>query len=521
MTRLPLRTQLLALLMLTAALVVLVTSLAATAALRGYLLDRVDDNLERSSRGAAGRSVDDDDGPSPRRDPGRGGPGERGRGGTRGLPAAADSYTARFDAAGTKLSERLEDLRGSAAPPALPDLRAERARQLAGGAFTVPATDGSERWRTRVVPLADGGSLVLAVPLRAVDDTVDRLLVINGLVGAGALLLAAGLAWRLVRRSLRPLVEVEATAHAIAAGDLSRRVPVLDARTEVGSLSASFNRMVDRFQSAYAAQQRSEEQARSSEDRMRRFVGDASHELRTPLTSIRGFAELYRAGAVPGGPDLDRVMRRIEDEAARMGLLVEDLLLLARLEQPRPLRRAPVDLATVAADVVPDVRVVTPGSQVELVTEPDLPPVTGDEARLRQVVGNLVDNAVAHTPAGTRVEVRVDRADGAVRVQVHDDGPGMPPEVSARVFERFYRADASRTRSGRTTSGSGLGLSIVAALVAAHGGSVTVASAVGAGTTFTVLLPASSDDSRDASDAVPGRSATAAADAIAARTVSR
>ena len=486
---LPLRTQLLALLLLTAALVVLATSLAGTVALRSYLLDRVDANLALSARTAGTGPVDL--GPVP--DDGDGRRGGRGGPGRRGGVAPVDFYTAQYDSAGTRLSDRLGDVRGSAAPPQLPQLDAERARRLAGRPFTVPATDGSTEWRARVVALPDGGSLVLALPLRGVEETVGRLLAIDALVGLVALALAAGLAWALVRRSLRPLVEVETTAHAIAEGDLSRRVPALDPRTEVGSLSASFNRMVDRFQSAYEAQQRSEEQARASEERMRRFVGDASHELRTPLTSIRGFAELHRQGAVRGGADLDRVMQRIEGEAARMGLLVEDLLLLARLDQQRPLQREPVDLRAVAADAVHDVRAVAPEHVVRLDGAADVPLVTGDEARLRQVVGNLVGNAVAHTPPGTTVDVRVVAEGGGVRVDVRDDGPGMPPEVAARVFERFFRADSSRTRTGAATTGSGLGLSIVAALVAAHGGRVEVASTSGRGTTFTVRLPAAPD----------------------------
>lgn len=268
--------------------------------------------------------------------------------------------------------------------------------------------------------------------LTAKDATEDK---VEGLTLGGD-----DYAWYGVRRSLRPLVEVEATAEAIAAGDLSRRVPPADPRTEVGSLSASFNAMVERFETAYRAQRDSETAARASEDRMR--------------------------------------------------LLVEDLLLLARLDQQRPLVREPVDLLTLAADVVHDAAAVHPGHEVELAApEGDRPPVVGgDDARLRQVLGNLVRNAVVHTPPGTRVGVAVRTEGGAAVLTVHDDGPGMEPEVAARVFERFYRADASRTRTQAAT-GSGLGLSIVAALVAAHGGTVDVDSAPGRGTTFTVRLP--------------------------------
>ena len=302
-------------------------------------------------------------------------------------------------------------------------------------------------------------------------------------------MLLAGVGYLVVRRSLRPLEEVESTAAAIAAGDLSRRVPESDARTEVGRLSGAFNAMVDQIETAFRAREASESAARTSEDRMRRFVADASHELRTPLTSIRGFAELYRQGAVRETAELDRMMRRVEDEASRMGLLVEDLLLLARLDQQRPLRQEPVDLLEVVSDAAHDARVLAPDRQIDLdVSGDEAPVVLGDDARLRQVVTNLVSNALTHTPAGTPVALTLqtgrrpagDRGHGHgrgwVRVGVHDQGPGLSDEDRERVFERFYRADTSRTRAA---GGSGLGLSIVAALVAAHGGVVTVESEPG------------------------------------------
>ncbi|HET9944754.1 MAG TPA: HAMP domain-containing sensor histidine kinase, partial [Actinomycetes bacterium] len=267
-----------------------------------------------------------------------------------------------------------------------------------------------------------------------------------------------------------------------------------DPRTEVGRLSGAFNGMVDQIEAAFRAREASESAAVASEDRMRRFVADASHELRTPLTSIRGFAELYRQGAVRETAELDRVMRRVEDEASRMGLLVEDLLLLARLDQARPLRKEPVDLLDVVTDAAHDARVLAPDRQVDLDVRGDQAPVVlGDDARLRQVVTNLVSNALTHTPAGTPVAVTLETAaepdpetPGRVRVGVHDQGPGLTAEERDRVFERFYRADPSRTRAA---GGSGLGLSIVAALVAAHGGQVTVESAPGRGSAFFVDLP--------------------------------
>jgi two-component system OmpR family sensor kinase len=251
--------------------------------------------------------------------------------------------------------------------------------------------------------------------------------------------------------------------------------------------------MLAQIEAAFRSRAQSEAAARESEQRMRRFVADASHELRTPLTSIRGFAELYRQGAVRDADATARLMRRIEDEAARMGLLVDDLLLLARLDQQRPLERQRVDLLAVATDAVHDARVVAPERRIDLRLAPGLtaPVVVGDEARLRQVVGNLVTNALTHTPEDTAVTVALatEEAHGAGRVvlEVRDRGPGLAPGDAERVFERFYRADSSRTRS---SGGSGLGLSIVAALIAAHGGTVGVTSRVGSGTTFRVVLPA-------------------------------
>jgi two-component system OmpR family sensor kinase len=321
-----------------------------------------------------------------------------------------------------------------------------------------------------------------------------------------AVVVLAGVGYVVVRASLRPLRAVERTAADIAAGDLSHRVPGADPHTEVGQLSLALNTMLGEIETAFAARaaseqaarsseqqmRRSEAAARESEQRMRRFVADASHELRTPLTSIRGFAELYRQGAARGEEELGRLMRRIEDEAKRMGVLVEDLLLLARLDQERPLVHAPVDLLALATDAVHDARAIDPDRPISLeVGRTDPPPVvTGDEARLRQVLGNLVMNALKHTPAGTPVAVRLatgDGADGLPRaiLEVADEGPGMPADIAEHVFERFYRADQARRHDGST----GLGLAIAAALVAGHGGRISVDTAEGSGATFRVELP--------------------------------
>jgi two-component system, OmpR family, sensor kinase len=369
---------------------------------------------------------------------------------------------------------------------------------------TVPATGGHGRWRVAVQPLDDGsgGSVVVAASLDGIDATTRQLRLIDLGVSLVVLAVLAGLGAAIVRASLRPLVEIEQTARAIAAGDLTRRVPDRDPRTEVGRLGRALNTMLAQIESAFGARAASEASARRSEDRMRRFVADASHELRTPLTTIRGFAELYRQGGARDPAELDRLMRRIEDQAARMGLLVEDLLLLARLDQQRPLDRRPVDLLALAAEAVNDARAVAPDRPIELVlggedgdrgSEAALV-VLGDDQRLRQILANLVNNALAHTPAGSPVEVRVgasslDGRPGAA-VEVVDHGPGLTPEQAERVFERFYRADPARSPAD---GGAGLGLSIVAALVAVHGGTVGVDSVPGRGARFRVVLPLAPD----------------------------
>jgi two-component system, OmpR family, sensor kinase len=392
-----------------------------------------------------------------------------------------------------------------------------------GAAFTVPADTGGD-WRVLAtyVPATRtaagvSATIMVATEQDQVDTAVGDLSRMYLQIAIGALVVLGALGYALVRSGLRPLEEVELTAEAIATGDLSRRVPVRRPGSEVGRLASSFNTMVERIENAFRARERSEASARGSEERMRRFVADASHELRTPLTSIRGYAELYRQGAVTSPEDVAGVLHRIEDQAARMGLLVDDLLLLARLDQQRPLEHARVDLAVLAVDAVHDAHAVAPDRAVALrlpspvigepvtgggaggsadepaeqsadepADEPAEVPVVGDEARLRQVLGNLVNNAILHTPAGTPVEVRVRAVAGHAVLEVADRGPGLTADEAERVFERFYRADPAR---GRANGGTGLGLAIVAAIVAAHGGRVEVQTAVGVGTTFRVLLP--------------------------------
>ncbi|WP_245650384.1 sensor histidine kinase [Nocardia harenae] len=357
-----------------------------------------------------------------------------------------------------------------------------------GRPVTVGSSDSAEvEWRVLSLRTRDGTTTV-AAPLTQNRDTVDQLIMLLMVVGVLVLVALGVAAYFVIDRSLRPLRDVERTAAAIAAGDLHRRVPQQSTKTEVGRLSRSLNGMLAQIQRAFEARTASEEAARHSEERMRRFVADASHELRTPLTTIRGFAELFRQGATS---DPALVMARIEREAQRMGLLVEDLLMLARMDADRPLDLAPVDLLTLASDAVHSARVLAgAGAEhtIELAVRPGTGTleVLGDDTRLRQVLSNLLSNAMVHTPAGTTVTVRLTPAADEVLIEVADTGPGLPAEEAERIFERFYRTDSSRTRA---SGGTGLGLSIVRALVTAHGGTVTAASEPGRGTTFTVRLP--------------------------------
>jgi signal transduction histidine kinase len=462
---------------------------ASVAALDGYLVGRLDNQLEQVARSAAGKPPEFA-GPGPRRGP-------------------PSPFLVQYrNADGSLGPEDKNLLEEGQQPPQVPDDPAwfeAHTREVT----TVPATGGDGRWRVAVQPRRDGsgGSVVVAASLDGIDSTTRQLRLIDLVVSLVVLVVLAGVGAAIVRASLRPLVDIEQTARAIAAGDLTRRVPDRDPRTEVGRLGRALNTMLAQIESAFGARaaseasaRRSEEAARHSEDRMRRFVADASHELRTPLTTIRGFAELYRQGAARDPAELDRLMRRIEDQAARMGLLVEDLLLLARLDQQRPLDRDPVDLLALAAEAVNDAHAVAPDRQIELVLgtgDGDLGTalvVLGDDQRLRQVLANLVNNALTHTPAGSPVEVRVGTAplDGrpGAAVEVVDHGPGLTPEQTERVFERFFRGDPARSSAA---GGTGLGLSIVAALVAVHGGTVQVDSVPGRGARFRVVLPLAPD----------------------------
>ncbi|MFI8776346.1 ATP-binding protein [Brachybacterium paraconglomeratum] len=380
-----------------------------------------------------------------------------------------------------------------------PDLTDEQILQRGGRPFTV--LDSAEnRWRVIAMVNSgpDKGSVYVALPLTSVDRTMHEMALIIVLVGTLVVLVGMGAGGYVTHRALEPLRDVEATASQIAGGDLSQRVPVTDTSLEVHDLALSLNEMLVRIEQAFAAQSASEEKATASEARMRRFVGDASHELRTPLAAIRGFGELYRMGALRTDEDTASAMRRIEDEARRMGSLVENLLRLARLDERPELDLEPLDLTDALFDAAQDLRALDPDRQVMVVSlqgtplsvQPHVPfGVMGDEASLRQVILNLVGNANRHTPKGSPVEFAVGRLeDGRVRIEVRDHGEGIDDDQREKVFERFYRTDSSRVRSASQGGGAGLGLSIAATIVQQHRGAIGVQPTPGGGATFWIEL---------------------------------
>lgn len=365
---------------------------------------------------------------------------------------------------------------------------------------TDPETVGSDvpgvAWRARTFPVVEPlsgdvvGTFTVALPLGTVDETVARMAWLSSVIGFALVTLGAVAAWAAVRTAMRPLREIERTAASIAEGDLTQRVRPAPPSTEVGQLGLALNAMLTQIERSFLRQA-------ASEARMRRFIADASHELRTPLATVRGYGELYRMGAIPED-DLPSAMGRIEKEAARMGALVSDLLQLARLDEGRPMTRRPVDLRVLASDAIADLRARSP--QRPATVDSEAPGegdeatqalVLGDEPALRQVLTNLVGNVDQHTPPSTPVEVSVAIDEDEVVVDVRDHGPGIGPQDSERIFERFVRLDDSRTRS---SGGSGLGLAIVSAITAAHGGIVRALETPGGGTTMSVRLPLYRED---------------------------
>ncbi|MEV0383922.1 HAMP domain-containing sensor histidine kinase [Nonomuraea sp. NPDC050643] len=477
LARAPLWLRLLTVTLLLVTLAITLTGLFAVRLMRGYLVERVDQQLR-----SATMPWRDDVPPPP--EPRPDGRPQRFFGLFHGVVLDSGGLLVRT------VSESTEEY-----TPDLPRLTIDDVIRRRGRPFTVESRGtGGPSWRVVAVPIRQGGSRVLAISLGDVQATVSQLGLVVVVAGGGTLIVLGFACYWMVRRSLRPLGEIARTAKDIAGGDLSRRVPLWAGTTEVGKLGRALNTMLAQIEvaarereAAAEAARESATTARRSEELMRRFMADASHELRTPLTSIRGFAELYRLGEEKDLAEAVRLLSRIEGQAARMGLLVEDMLLLARLDQRRALARRPVDLLSLAATTVIDAQTLAPDRRIELVRlfggEEDVI-VTGDEPRLGQVLNNLVTNALTHTPPGTPFQVRVGVDGDQAVVEVADEGPGFAPEVAERVFERFYRADPARS-----VGGSGLGLSIAATLVEAHGGVVMAESEPGKGALFRVILP--------------------------------
>ncbi len=490
LSRTPLRVKLVAAVMMLVTAALLVISVASTWALRSYLVGRVDSDLSAVAGAENQLAIESFQHPA-----------------VKGSVALPSKYYAQLVGPTGQYMPQYGPQYQDTDLPVVP-MNTSEAEQFVNQFRTVPSVDGHSRWRMLIARYpASGFYVIVAEDLSDVDNAVSRLVFSELLVGAGVLILLALVGAALVRASLKPLREIEHTAAAITEGDLTQRVPDFEPpdeepRTEVGRVGRALNSMLVHVEAAFAARTHSEAaarfsegRARQSEERMRQFVADASHELRTPLTTIRGFAELYRQGAARDPEQAQRLISRIEGEAARMGLLVEDLLLLARLDQERPLELAPTDLQVIANDTVTAARAVAPDRRITLEIAEGTGPllVSGDESRLRQVVSNLMTNALTHTPPGGPVWLRLRREDGQGVVEIADEGPGLAPDQVERVFERFYRVDAARTRraaaTAAPTSGTGLGLAIVAALVKAHGGTVEVVTEPGSGATFRVRLP--------------------------------
>ncbi len=462
-----LRARLLAVIVSLTAIGLVVAGIATYASLRSFLVDRVDRTAAGSAQAIA-RSL------------------ERGRPG----PGAFDAigaanpgiYVGSVDQSGVVRWAAIGTRPGSTPLPQ-PGLSGERAVTEAPGGdpFTVRAVTGDVRFRVHLQPLGADQFLVVAAPLTEADGTLRQLLLVELVVAVAVLtaLLLLGL-W-LVRVGLRPLGRIEHTAAAIAGGDLSQRVENDDPRTEVGRLGSALNAMLGQIEVAF-------DERTASENRLRRFVADASHELRTPLAAVRAYAELFDRGARERPHDLERAMTGIQRESRRMGLLVDDLLLLARLDQGRPLDRRPVDLGEVAREAAEAATTLDPDREIE-VDVPSPIEVEGDGERLRQVLDNLLANVRAHTPAGTAATVRVLNGAAEAVIEVADSGPGLTDEQLGHVFERFYRGESSRSRDA---GGSGLGLAIAAAIAESHGGSATVVNegrGGGKGLTVRVRIP--------------------------------
>jgi two-component system OmpR family sensor kinase len=468
--RLSLRARLLIAVAAVALVGLAVADVATYTALRSFLVDRVDESLAAAHKPLI-RSLF--------------GPLDRSPGGDAGALAAAapGAYVELRSPDGTTLVSQSTRGEFTTTRPRLPERVSglDSNHDESATFFTVDSARGENgEFRVRAERLSDDSLLMVALPLDDVNSTLQRLLWTMIIVTAAVLLGAVGLGLWLVRVGLRPLRNIESTAANIAGGELSLRVPDADERTEVGRLGMALNTMLERIEDAFAKQQ-------ASEERLRRFVADASHELRTPVSAVGAYAELFERGAQQRPADLARVLRGVRVETSRMQALIEDLLLLTRLDEGRPLERQPVELVGLAGEATEAAQTIS--GDWPLSIEADQPvEVTGDRMRLREILDNLLANVRTHTPPGTRTTLRVRQEGDEAILEVADEGPGLDAEDAARVFERFYRADPSRARD---RGGTGLGLAVVAALVEAHGGRVEVDATPGAGATFRVRLPVS------------------------------
>ena len=457
------------------------SSVVAQSALQNYLLGQVDQELISISgytlpRVAESGLASDDEDDYWENHRGRPRP-ERSQQPLQRIPTTT-SVTL-IDAQGNVLSELGGDLNTASASSILKGFTPDEALEEDGEPFTISEDGQNFRAIAQVLPNG-AGTAVAAQSLGELEKTIQQLRFFFLLIGLLLITLVAIASRTVIKIGMRPLEDVERTAEEIAAGNLSARMPESEPTTEVGRLITSLNSMLSRIETSFAART-------ESENRLRRFVADASHELRTPITAIRGFSELYRQGAVTGEQPTKELIGRIEGESMRMGSLVEDLLLLARLDQARQMESKPVDLNTLVEDAVASARVAGPQHTVNFTPPSEEIFTLGDEARIHQVVANLLANARAHTPAGTTIDVTLDSSEDGVRISVADNGPGLSDDDQKKIFERFYRADPSRVRVDG--EGSGLGLSIVDAVMRAHGGSVSVQSELGNGATFTLFFP--------------------------------
>ena len=470
---LSLRTQLVLVTSVLIALAIAVTSLVAISALRAQMVHQLDEEMKASSSSlvsSVGTSQTRQDG-------------------------AVGSYRVYvLDQHGNVLHSIAGADQQAENEPVLTGWDSEKVKKYHETGTTVNSRTGSNDWRIMPISLesstnGQASSMVIALPLKQTNQVVALVGVLTFAFGLATLAAAIAMTWVIVTRTFEPLARVEQTAAKIAAGDLSQRIEDYNPSNEIGNLAISLNTMLAQIESSFNAQAK-------SEAKMRRFVGDASHALRTPLVSIRGYSELYRQGALPNDEAVATAMGRIESESKRMGQLVEDLLTLARIDERRESKLAPFDLFHLAVDASNDAYATSPDREVSLVgltddVAPTSAPVIGDESRMRQVVANLLTNAMRYTPAGTPLEIAVGVREDVPGyplsvIEVRDHGPGIHGEDRERVFERFYRTDTSRSRE---TGGTGLGLSIVAAILEQHDGSVHIEETPGGGATFVISLP--------------------------------